>query len=65
MLSIAPREPDFGAVNFLTGMGGFLQGVLHGYLGIRTGLDSLQLHPRLPRRSLGGGGEEGWWWWRW
>ena len=33
-----------GAVNFLTGMGGFLQGVLFGYLGIRTRLDRMILN---------------------
>ena len=37
-----------GAVNFLTGMGGFLQGVLFGYLGIRTRLDRMDFDPKLP-----------------
>ena len=26
---------DFGAVNFITGMGGFLQAVINGYFGVR------------------------------
>ena len=37
-----------GAVNFLTGMGGFLQGVLFGYLGIRTRLDRMDFDPKIP-----------------
>jgi len=37
-----------GAVNFLTGMGGFLQGVLFGYLGLRTRLNQMDFDPKLP-----------------
>ena len=32
-----------GAVNFITGMGGFLQALLHGYLGVRVRLDRLEV----------------------
>ncbi|XP_076847033.1 protein-glucosylgalactosylhydroxylysine glucosidase [Brachyhypopomus gauderio] len=37
-----------GAVNFLTGMGGFLQAVLFGYTGFRVQRDSLNFAPLLP-----------------
>lgn len=37
-----------GAVNFITGMGGFLQAVLFGYLGVRARLDRMDLDPKLP-----------------
>jgi len=37
-----------GCGNFLTGAGGFLQSVIHGYGGVRFGADSLTLTPRLP-----------------
>ena len=37
-----------GAINFLTGMGGFLQGIMFGYFGIRTRLDKLEFNPVLP-----------------
>jgi len=37
-----------GAVNFITGMGGFLQAVLYGYLGVRAHLDRMELAPKLP-----------------
>ncbi|CAG0909662.1 unnamed protein product [Cyprideis torosa] len=30
-----------GAINFITGMGGFLQNILMGYMGIRIGLEEL------------------------
>ncbi|KAM4617573.1 protein-glucosylgalactosylhydroxylysine glucosidase [Discoglossus pictus] len=37
-----------GAVNFLTGMGGFLQAVLFGYTGFRITKNSLKFDPILP-----------------
>ncbi|NXX48698.1 PGGHG glucosidase, partial [Tricholaema leucomelas] len=37
-----------GAVNFLTGMGGFLQAVLFGYTGFRITRSSLRFNPALP-----------------
>ncbi|NXG94349.1 PGGHG glucosidase, partial [Stercorarius parasiticus] len=37
-----------GAVNFLTGMGGFLQAVLFGYTGFRITRTSLRFDPALP-----------------
>uniref|UniRef100_A0A4W4F750 Protein-glucosylgalactosylhydroxylysine glucosidase n=1 Tax=Electrophorus electricus TaxID=8005 RepID=A0A4W4F750_ELEEL len=37
-----------GAVNFLTGMGGFLQAVLFGYTGFRVQRDCLMFAPLLP-----------------
>ena len=37
-----------GAINFITGMGGFLQAVIFGYLGIRTRLDRMDFDPKLP-----------------
>ncbi|EDO36562.1 predicted protein, partial [Nematostella vectensis] len=37
-----------GAVNFITGAGGFLQGLLHGYGGVRVREDSLEINPTLP-----------------
>uniref|UniRef100_UPI003AAA9432 protein-glucosylgalactosylhydroxylysine glucosidase isoform X1 n=2 Tax=Centroberyx gerrardi TaxID=166262 RepID=UPI003AAA9432 len=37
-----------GAVNFLTGMGGFLQAVLFGYTGFRVQKDCLDFSPLLP-----------------
>ena len=41
-----------GAVNFITGMGGFLQAVLHGYLGVRAHLDRMEVLPRLHSHLL-------------
>ncbi|CAF1665004.1 unnamed protein product [Rotaria magnacalcarata] len=42
-----------GAVNFITGAGGFLQAVLYGYGGIRLKLDQLEFKPRghLPNQA--------------
>ncbi|CAF1358035.1 unnamed protein product [Adineta ricciae] len=42
-----------GAVNFITGAGGFLQAVLFGYGGIRLTLEQLELQPRghLPNQA--------------
>ena len=37
-----------GAVNFMTGMGGFLQGLIFGYLGLRVKLDRIEFSPILP-----------------
>ena len=37
-----------GAVNFITGMGGFLQALLFGYGGIRLELHQMRFNPRLP-----------------
>lgn len=42
------ETPKGGAVNFLTGAGGFLQTVTFGYPGIRIGGDGLRLKPVLP-----------------
>ena len=38
-----------GAVNFITGMGGFLQGVMFGYFGLRVKLDKMEFSPVLPQ----------------
>ncbi|XP_062577760.1 protein-glucosylgalactosylhydroxylysine glucosidase-like [Saccostrea cucullata] len=40
-----------GAVNFITGMGGFLQSLLFGYGGIRLHPDRIDFHGRLPPSS--------------
>ncbi|CAH2067404.1 unnamed protein product, partial [Iphiclides podalirius] len=46
------RRPDVGAVNFLTGMGGFLQALVFGYAGISVYLDRLEVHrPQLPPQT--------------
>eukprot|EP00092_Neocalanus_flemingeri_P055001 GFUD01064882.1.p1 GENE.GFUD01064882.1~~GFUD01064882.1.p1 ORF type:complete len:726 (-),score=100.02 GFUD01064882.1:44-2221(-) len=45
------KQPNFGAVNFITGMGGFLQIVFHGYFGLRVCLDKIIVNPQLPRKS--------------
>ena len=37
-----------GAVNFITGMGGFLQAVIFGYGGLRLHPDEIRLNPKLP-----------------
>lgn len=45
MLSTEPT----GAVNFLTGAGGFLQSVINGYAGLKLRLDGLYIErPQLP-----------------
>ncbi|KOB67253.1 Maltose phosphorylase [Operophtera brumata] len=42
-------RPSIGAVNFFTGMGGFLQTLMFGYAGVSIHLDKLQIDkPRLP-----------------
>lgn len=42
-------EGFVGAGNFITGAGGFLQGVINGYAGVRLHQDSMTIeHPRLP-----------------
>ncbi|XP_077296184.1 protein-glucosylgalactosylhydroxylysine glucosidase-like [Arctopsyche grandis] len=42
------REPEIGAVNFITGMGGFLQAIMFGYAGINIHLDKLEIvNPQL------------------
>ena len=38
-----------GAVNFITGAGGFLQAVVYGYGGFRLRENRLDFHPTLPR----------------
>ncbi len=42
------ETPHGGAVNFLTGAGGFLQSVIFGYGGLRLSDDALLLHPPQP-----------------
>jgi len=42
------ETPTGGAVNFLTGAGGFLQGVLFGYGGMRLTSSALEIVPQLP-----------------
>ncbi|XP_077296187.1 protein-glucosylgalactosylhydroxylysine glucosidase-like [Arctopsyche grandis] len=37
------RKPRVGAVNFLTGMGGFLQAIIFGYAGISIHIDRLEI----------------------
>lgn len=40
---------SYGAVNFITGAGGFLQLIMYGYAGIRINVDSLTIRkPQLP-----------------
>ncbi|CAK1602766.1 unnamed protein product [Parnassius mnemosyne] len=38
------RRPDVGAVNFQTGMGGFLQAIVFGYAGLSVYLDRFEIH---------------------
>ncbi|OWA53235.1 Acid trehalase-like protein 1 [Hypsibius exemplaris] len=41
-----------GALNFLTGMGGYLQAIVNGYAGVRLMADHVTLHPQaLPKTS--------------
>ncbi|XP_067942418.1 protein-glucosylgalactosylhydroxylysine glucosidase-like [Watersipora subatra] len=40
-----------GAINFITGMGGFLQSLLNGYVGIRIRGEGVRLQPSLPPSS--------------
>lgn len=47
MWSESPNES--GALNFITGMGGFLQALIFGYGGVRIHLDHLEVNPKLPR----------------
>lgn len=42
-------QNETGALNFITGMGGFLQALIFGYGGVRIHLDRLEFHPKLPR----------------
>ncbi|XP_050670497.1 protein-glucosylgalactosylhydroxylysine glucosidase isoform X1 [Leptidea sinapis] len=43
------RRPHVGAVNFLTGMGGFLQALVFGYGGVSVHLDKMMItKPQLP-----------------
>jgi len=42
------ETPSGGTVNFITGAGGFLQGVAFGYGGVRLSLDSLVINPPPP-----------------
>nr|XP_049691823.1 protein-glucosylgalactosylhydroxylysine glucosidase [Helicoverpa armigera] len=43
------RRPLSGAVNFFTGMGGFMQTLMFGYAGVSIHLDRLEINkPRLP-----------------
>ena len=46
-------QAGVGAVNFITGAGGFLQSVLFGYGGVRLTMSELDIKPpaRLPNRS--------------
>jgi len=47
------QAPDIGAVNFITGMGGFLQSIIFGYVGLRTKLNKMEFNPQLPQNSRG------------
>lgn len=48
------REPEIGAVNFITGMGGFLQAIIFGYAGINIHLDRLEIvKPQLLPNTTG------------
>lgn len=48
MKPCATDEEEAGAVNFLTGAGGFLQSILYGYCGVRVLSDRLEINePRL------------------
>ncbi|XP_059058126.1 protein-glucosylgalactosylhydroxylysine glucosidase isoform X1 [Achroia grisella] len=43
------QRPNVGAVNFFTGMGGFLQTLIFGYAGVSIHLDRLEINrPQLP-----------------
>lgn len=43
---------EIGAINFLTGAGGFLQAILNGYAGIKVHIDRLEINnPRVPRNT--------------
>ncbi|KAM9957648.1 hypothetical protein ACTFIW_012615 [Dictyostelium discoideum] len=42
------ETPTGGAVNFATGMGGFLQGLMFGYGGVRIHQGNLDFYPQLP-----------------
>ncbi|XP_067943343.1 protein-glucosylgalactosylhydroxylysine glucosidase-like [Watersipora subatra] len=42
---------ETGAINFITGMGGFLQSLLNGYVGIRIRAEGIRLQPELPPSS--------------
>ena len=44
----AEQQYGYGAVNFITGAGGFLQTVIYGYGGFRLGMDELKFNPTLP-----------------
>jgi hypothetical protein len=46
-------QAGVGAVNFITGAGGFLQAVFFGYSGLRLTMSELEIKPpaRLPNRS--------------
>jgi len=49
LLQVWCEEPQSrGAVNFITGMGGFLQAIIFGYCGARLQPDRLVLDPQLP-----------------
>ncbi len=41
-------QEGLGAMNFITGMGGFLQAILYGYGGIRIGLNRIDFKMTLP-----------------
>jgi trehalose/maltose hydrolase-like predicted phosphorylase len=42
------ETPTGGAINFITGAGGFLQSVIYGYPGLRVHESELALNPQLP-----------------
>merc|ERR1719378_1964366 len=39
------ETPSGGAVNFITGAGGFIQGLVYGYMGLRIREDGLYISP--------------------
>ena len=46
--------PDGGTVNFLPGMGGFLQSIIYGYGGVRIRPEMLEFHNPMPPDGLEG-----------
>lgn len=47
------ETPQGGAINFITGAGGFLQAIVFGYGGLRIQSDQLRWRPQLPPSTAG------------